>query len=108
MDKSKTIQELIQGMPASFQAAKAGDINAEVQFDLTGEGGRTWTFKIAEGKCEVKEGTAESPAATLTATVADYLAIVRGELNAVSAFMSKKIKVTGDLGIMMKFHSWFT
>jgi putative sterol carrier protein len=78
-----------------------------VQFNLTGEGGGTWTFKIAEGKCEVKDGAAESPMATLTATAADYLAIVRGELNAVSAFMSGKIKVTGDLGIMMKFHSWF-
>ncbi|MGV8059179.1 MAG: SCP2 sterol-binding domain-containing protein [Smithellaceae bacterium] len=107
MDKPTTIQELMQWMPASFQASKAGNVNASVQFNLTGEGGATWTLKIAEGKCEVKDGAAESPTATVTATTADYLAIVRGDMNAVNAFMSGKIKVTGDLGIMMKFQSWF-
>lgn len=107
MDKPMTVPELMKWMQASFQAAKAGDIKASVQFNLTGEGGGTWTFEIAEGKCEVKNSAAESPTVTLTAAAADYLAIMRGDLNAVSAFMSGKIKVAGDLGIMMQFQNWF-
>lgn len=107
MDKPNTVQELMKWMQASFKAEKAGDVNAAVQFNLTGEGGGTWTFYIAEGKCEVKNSAAESPTVALTAAAADYLAIMRGDLNAVSAFMSGKIKVAGDLGIMMQFQNWF-
>ena len=107
MDKPTTIQQVFQQMPTSFQAAKAGNINASVQFNLTGEGGGTWTVKMANGKCEVKDGAAESPTATVSAAAADYLALARGELNAMSAFMSGKIKIAGDMGIMMRFQSWF-
>ena len=107
MDKQTTIEQVMQGMPAAFQAAKAGNVAAAVQFNLTGEGGGTWTVKIADGKCEVISGPAEKPTATVTAAAADYLAVARGELNAVSAFMSGKIKVVGDMGLMMKFQSWF-
>jgi putative sterol carrier protein len=63
--------------------------------------------KIADGKCEVSEGKAEAPKATVTALAADYLAIARGELNAVSAFMGGKLKVAGDMSLMMKFMDWF-
>lgn len=107
MDKPTTIQQVFQGMPTSFQAAKAGNVKASVQFNLTGEGGGTWTIKIADGKCEAQEGAAESPTATVMAAAADYLALARGELNAMSAFMSGKIKIAGDMSIMMKFQSWF-
>ncbi len=107
MDKPTTIQQVMQGMPGAFQAAKAGNVKASVQFNLTGEGGGTWTVKIAEGKCEVVDGAIEAPTATLTAAASDYLALVRGELNAMSAFMSGKLKITGDMGLMMKFQNWF-
>ena len=107
MEKPTTIEQVMQGMPAAFQAAKAGNITVAVQFNLTGEGGGTWTAKIANGKCEVTSGPTDKPTATVTAAASDYLAMARGELNAVSAFMSGKIKVAGDMGLMMKFQSWF-
>ena len=107
MEKPTTIQQVFEGMPTSFQSAKAGNINASVQFNLTGEGGGTWTVKIADGKCEMVNGPAEAPTATVTAAASDYLALVRGELNAMSAFMSGKIRIAGDMGLMIKFQSWF-
>jgi putative sterol carrier protein len=107
MEKPTTIAELMQQMPAAFLPAKAGGVNTVVQFNLGGEGGGTWTVKIADGKCEVSEGKAEAPKATVTALAADYLAIARGELNAVSAFMGGKLKVAGDMSLMMKFMDWF-
>jgi putative sterol carrier protein len=108
MEKPTTIQEVMQQMPTLFQAAKAGNVNATVQFNLTGEGGGTWAVKVADGKCEVTEGVTEAPTATLTAAAADYLALARGELNAMSAFMSGKLKIIGDMGLMLKFQGWFS
>jgi len=107
MAKPTTILEVMQGMPGAFQSARAGNVNAVVQFNLTGDGGGTWTVKIAEGKCEVAEGAAQAPNATVTAAAADYLALTRGELNPMSAFMSGKLKITGDMSLMMSFQNWF-
>jgi putative sterol carrier protein len=107
MDKPTSIEQVMQWMPNAFLPAKAGNINATVQFDLTGEGGGTWTAKIADGKCSVTAGAAEAPTATVTAAAADYLALVRGELNPMSAFMGGKIRVAGNMGLMMKFMDWF-
>jgi putative sterol carrier protein len=107
MEKPTTIAELMQQMPGAFLPDKAGSVNTVVQFNLSGEGGGTWAVKIADGKCEVSEGKADAPKSTVTASATDYLAIARGELNAVSAFMGGKLKVAGDMSLMMKFMDWF-
>ena len=41
-----TLDELFEMMPNAFDAEKAKDINATVQFDLTGEGGINITLKL--------------------------------------------------------------
>jgi putative sterol carrier protein len=55
----------------------------------------------------VAEGAAQAPNATVTDAAADYLALTRGELNPMSAFMSGKLKITGDMSLMMSFQNWF-
>ncbi len=107
MAKPTSITEVMQGMPAAFQSARAGNVKAVVQFNLTGDGGGTWTVKIAEGKCAVTEGASDAPNATVTAAAADYLALTRGELNPMSAFMGGKLKIAGDMSLMMSFQNWF-
>jgi len=107
MEKPTTIEQVMQWMPGAFLPAKAGNVSAAVQFNLTGEGGGTWAAKIENGKCEVAQGATEAPTATVTAVAADYLALVRGELNPMSAFMSGKLRVAGDMSLMMKFMDWF-
>lgn len=103
-----TIQEVFEAMPIRFQAEKAGDLKAVIQFDLTGEGGGQYYVTIADRTCAVSEGVAPNPSMTLTATAADYLAIIRGELNAMQAFMQGKIKIKGDVSLAIKMQSLFT
>lgn len=102
-----TIQEVMAGLPGGFRADKATGVNAKVQFELTGEGGGTWTVIIADGKCSVQDGAAEAPNATISAAAADYVAITRGELDPMKAFMGGKLKVKGDMGLMMRFMQFF-
>jgi len=101
------VAKLFENMPSAFNAEKAGDMNAVVQFDLSGEGGGKWFVSIAGGNCEVTEGETESPTATIRMEASDYAALVAGELNAMSAFMQQKIRVEGDLNTVMKFQNLF-
>lgn len=102
-----TVAELFEKMPSQFQADKAGDMNAVILFDLSGEGGGQWNVKIADGACDINEGTVDSPKATVRMDAGDYKDMITGKLNPMMAFMSGKVKVEGDLNSVMKFQQLF-
>ncbi len=102
-----SVAELFQQMPARFDASKAGDMKASVQFDLSGDGGGSWAVNIADGKCDVVEGGVDSPTASVIMDAGDYSKMVSGDLNPMMAFMSGKIKVDGDLNSVMKVQQLF-
>jgi putative sterol carrier protein len=102
-----SVEELFKNMPKAFDAAKAADFDASVQFKLTGEGGGDWYVSIADGQIDVEKGLAESPTATIMMDAQDYADMISGELNAMAAFLQGKVKVEGDLNTVMKFQTLF-
>jgi putative sterol carrier protein len=102
-----SLDELFAMMPNAFDAEKAKDLNATVQFDLTGEGGDQYYVQIANGTIKTEKGTADSPTATIHMDAEDYKKMIAGDLNPVTAFMTQKIKVEGDLNTVMKFQTLF-
>jgi putative sterol carrier protein len=104
---SSEARELIQGMPASFKPEKAGSTKALIQLALTGEGGGQWVVDVADGKCDVREETAPEANVTVTMDAADFVSLTKGRLNPVQAFMGGKIKVTGNVGLVMQLMQWF-
>lgn len=101
-----TATDLFAHMAETFDAGKAGNLDATVQFDLSGEGGGQWHVNVANGACSVAEGTTASPTATIRMNAPDYVKMVKG-LNPVTAFMMGQIKVEGDLNTVMKFQTLF-
>ena len=101
------IQELIDGMPGSYQPDAAGDLDVVLQFNLTGEKAGEFNVKISGGKCEVAEGKAESPSATFTADGQDWLDVTAGKADGTSLFMQGKLSVDGDMGLAMRLQSLF-
>ena len=99
------IAEIFENMPNRFQADKAKGVAMTVQFDLTGEGGGQWYGVIEDGNLAVEKGAADNPSATIRMDADDFQKMSSGELNAMMAFMSGKIKVEGDLNSVMKFQS---
>jgi putative sterol carrier protein len=102
-----SVADLFNAMPEHFDAAKAGDLDATVQFDLSGEDGGQWHVIISEGTCNVKEGTADSPTATIRMEAGDYADMMTGRLDPMTAFVQQKVKVEGDLNTVMKFQTLF-
>jgi putative sterol carrier protein len=102
-----TLDEMFEMMPGAFDAEKAKGLNATVQFDLTGEGGDKYFVEIAEGKINTGKGTTDDPTATIHMEAEDYKNMISGDLNPVTAFMTGKIKVEGDLNTVMKFQTLF-
>ena len=102
-----TVTEALQGMVAAFDPEQAKGINAVVQLNTTGEGGGAHHINIESGHAELVEGAAIEPTVTITTAAKDWLSIVAGTLDATKAFMTGKLKVDGDLSLMMRFQRMF-
>ena len=94
-------------MPGAFRPEKAGDMDAVIQFKLSGEEASDWIVIIKDGGCKVEQGEHEAPTMTLSADSQDYKDIVTGKLNAMNAFMQGKVKLQGNLNLAMKFAEIF-
>jgi putative sterol carrier protein len=102
-----TVAELFEKMPGQFNAEKAGDMNATILFDLSGDEGGQWSVTIANGACDIVPEAVDSPLATVRMEAGDYKDMITGKLNPMMAFMSGKVKVEGDLNSVMKFQAIF-
>ncbi len=56
-----TAKELVSRMPLAFNPGAAGGLKAEIQFDLSGEGGGKMVLSISEGRCTARAGESLSP-----------------------------------------------
>ena len=84
------------------QMAKTKDIDAVIQVVLTGEGGGEYYMELAGGEMKTAKGKADAPKLTITQSVEDWREINSGRLNPQMAFMSGKIKISGDMSLAMK------
>jgi putative sterol carrier protein len=107
MSEEMTIDKLMELMPKAFQPEKAGDVAADIQFHFQGDGGGDWIAHIRDGACTTEQGTMEGARLALTSDANDFVQIIRGELNAMSAFAQGKIKLKGDLSLAMKLMDFF-
>jgi len=101
------IREMMEAMPGAFLPQKAGNNKALIQLVLTGEDAGNWVIDVADGQCQVREEQAARADVTVTMNGDDFVALYRDQLNPVSAFMSGKIKVSGNVGLVMQLLNWF-
>lgn len=90
--------QVLAAMAAAFSPEGAAGQSAVVQWDLTvGEGVRSWQLGVAEGRASVLEGSAAAPRVILALSLADFLRFAAGRLDGMQAFMSGRLRVSGDL-----------
>jgi len=92
-----TVKAIFDGLPDAFRADRAAGIEVVFQFVISGPEGGSWYAAIQEGSCEVSEGTHGNPTSTIKMADVDFVTLIKGELNAMSAFTSGKLRVEGDL-----------
>jgi len=92
-------------IPATLQSnpALAKDINAVVQFVITGDTGGTWTLDLTKPSDWVSSGAQGTPKMTITCSDQDFVKIRQKQLNPQMAAMQGKLKFKPmDMGLAMK------
>jgi putative sterol carrier protein len=97
-------KEFFDTLESRVDASRAAGINASYLFDVTGAG--AWKVDVSDSGVTVTEGAADA-GTTITITEGDFDRLVAGELNPMTAFMTGKLKVKGDMGAAMKLQKLF-
>ncbi len=102
------LDKVFAGMVGSFNPEKAAGQQATVQYEIGGpDGTHEYNMRIADGRCEVDKGRAESARVTLRIGLADFLRLITGKVNGMQLFMTGKLKVSGDLFFAQTYQAWF-
>ena len=100
--------ETIRSLEQKFVPERAkGAKPATIGISLGGDGGGDWHLTIADDTAKVCAGVAEKPEATIKASAPDFLAMLSGELDGTRAFMTGKVRASGDMRLLMQFADWF-
>lgn len=86
-------KELIAQIPEGFKNVDADGLEGTVQYNFS----ETMHMVINDGECTVHEGAAEDPTVTMTLEDSDLVDMLNGELDGISAFMTGKLQLDGDI-----------
>jgi len=92
-----SVTEVFETMPRIFNATAAAGLNMVFQFHITGGQAGDWNVVVKDGACQVNSGVDASPTVSLTMADEDWLAMCNGKLDGMTAFMSGKLKASGDI-----------
>jgi len=101
------LKEFFQRM-SGLDPARLQGLSGVALFDLSGEGGGKWTVTFGAEGVKVEEGETASPNVTLSMDAQDFLAMSKGQLSPMSAFMQGKIKISGDMSLAMRLQGLLT
>ncbi len=99
-----TAKEFFEALPSRADSDKLRGMTASYVFDIGGSG--TWTVTIDDGALRVVEGDAGGDC-TIAAEEKVFARILTGKQNPMTAYMTGKLKVHGDLGAAMQLKNLF-
>ena len=85
----------------SFKEAATGKTATIQQVIGTGDGEIHYWIGLADGAIDMGIGDADAPDATITESYDVAVALAKSELSPVTAFMTGKVKIAGNMGLLL-------
>jgi putative sterol carrier protein len=104
----QVLDRVFHGMGERFLPEKAEGVDATVQFTITDEGKEyPYSIAIADGKCSLTEGAADTPKVTITTDVVSFANMIAGQAEGTQLFMTGKLRASGDLMFATRLMTFF-
>jgi putative sterol carrier protein len=106
--KMATPKEIFAKMEDRIRAKpdESSQINAVYKFVLNGPNGGTWVVDLRKDTLGVRENDGEAQC-TITLSDENFVKVATGQIRAESAFMTGKLRLSGDMGLAMKLGKLF-
>ena len=102
------VAHFFEGMKERFIPEKSKGVDATVSYHITGKGGGQWTITIKDGTMTLTEEVLKTPTVFMVARDSSYHDIVTGKLDGLTAVVTGKLKIEGDMNFMPQFREMFT
>ncbi len=94
------VGHFFESIPERFVPENAENVEGTVSYNITGKGGGKWTVTIKDQKCFLSEEILKEPTVYIVSKAFDYNDIVTGKIDGVTAVMTGKLKIEGDINFM--------
>jgi putative sterol carrier protein len=106
---SISLNDHFEGMTTlSFNPLKARGWKAVLQYIIEGSGGGNHYLVIQDQICTHYEGVADEPTLTTRITLEDWMAIAEGRLEGQEAYLSGKMRVSGNMNDLFRMQAVFS
>ena len=96
-DTDLSVAAIFEKMPDAFVKDAAAGIDVVFQYCISGPGGGNWTVVVRDQTCTVTSGQTQDATCTLKIGATDFIRLISGELPAMQAYTSGKLKIEGDV-----------
>lgn len=87
----------------------AGSASAKILQVISGsDGDRRYWIKIEDGQVDMGMGDIDAPDCTITQDYDTAVAMAKSEVNPVSAFMSGRLRIAGNMMLLMQLQGAFS
>ncbi len=100
---------VFQGMVDAFVPERALGQEAVIQYDIaTPHGTVTYQVQVRDGSCRADRGIGAPPRVKLSLSLPNFLRLTMGNLGPTQAFLTGKLKLSGDMLFSAQLERWFT
>ncbi|HWB21763.1 MAG TPA: SCP2 sterol-binding domain-containing protein [Gaiellaceae bacterium] len=92
-------------LPAQVDATKIAGIDNSYLFKVTDEG--EWLVEVRDGVVTVSDGAGQDADVTIEVSSAVFDKIASGQQNPATAYMTGKLKISGDMSVALKLQKLF-
>lgn len=106
-NKMTSIEQVIASMPNRFHATACQKIKANYQWLISGDQGKDFCISVNCGQFEIIEGVVTDPSVTFETDADTYLRLVNNELKGMTAILTRKLQVRGNIYLAGKMDQIF-
>ncbi|HFQ93032.1 MAG TPA: SCP2 sterol-binding domain-containing protein, partial [Anaerolineae bacterium] len=103
-----TLDNWLASLPDRVNLAQVGAVNAVVQFQVTGEHGRSAKLMLENGRVTLNPAPDQPPDAAIATAETDWLALINGRETPENLFVQGKLHLSGDMALILKLADAFT
>jgi putative sterol carrier protein len=102
-DRAQSAREFFEGAESRIDPSKTRGFRATYRFDVEGAG--SWRVEVDDGTVRIEESDASADC-VVHASEATFLRIVNREGSPMTAFLTGKVRVEGDMGLLLKLREF--
>lgn len=102
-----SIDEVIASMHQRFDPKACDNVKANYQWKISGDSGRNFCVAVDHGSFDIVEGEVSDPNVTFQTDVDTYLRLVNQEIKGMTAILTRKLQVRGNIYLAGKMDQIF-